>query len=80
MEFIRANGIKYWPTPAESHDLNPIENLWHELKHVTFFGKMDTNAFPFKRRNRLPSVCIRLNGSFKHLNGLLIRLNKNASV
>ena len=47
---------------------------------VTFFGKTDTNAFPFKRRNRLPSVYIRLNGSFKRLNGLLIRLKKNPSV
>ena len=44
------------------------------------FGKTDTNAFPFIRRNRLQSVYIRLNGSCKHLNGLLIRLKKFASV
>jgi len=31
--FIRDNGVNYWPTPAESPHLNPIEMLWHELKH-----------------------------------------------
>ena len=51
-----------------------------EKANVTFFGKTDTNAFPFKRRNRLPSVYIRLNGSFKRLNGLLIHLKEIASV
>jgi len=30
--FFEEKGINWWPTPPESPDANPIENLWHELK------------------------------------------------
>lgn len=34
--FFEANHINWWKMPPESSDLNPIENLWHELKEFLF--------------------------------------------
>ena len=31
-EFLEDSGVFWWHTPAESPDLNPIENLRHKLK------------------------------------------------
>lgn len=30
--WFEENGVHWWPTPPESPDLNPIENVWHQMK------------------------------------------------
>ena len=30
--FFEHNNVNWWHTPPESPDLNPSENMWHELK------------------------------------------------
>ena len=30
--FLGEKGIYWWRRPPESPDLNPIENMWHEVK------------------------------------------------
>ena len=30
--FFMDNNVNWWKTAPESPDLNPVENMWHELK------------------------------------------------
>lgn len=31
-DFFEEHGVNWWPTPPESPDMNPIENIWGSLK------------------------------------------------
>lgn len=31
-QWFQDNEVNWWPTPPESPDLNPIENVWHQMK------------------------------------------------
>uniref|UniRef100_A0A1X7U6G8 Tc1-like transposase DDE domain-containing protein n=1 Tax=Amphimedon queenslandica TaxID=400682 RepID=A0A1X7U6G8_AMPQE len=34
LSFLEQNNVNWWRTPTKWPDVNPIENLWHELKNV----------------------------------------------
>ena len=40
--FIENNNINWWKTPLESPDMNPIELVWHEMKHLRKYVKPKT--------------------------------------
>ena len=50
-KFFQANRIKVLKTPPESPDLNPIENLWHEMKHF-----IRTTAKPRNKEELLQGI------------------------
>ena len=49
--FFEENGINWWPTPPESADLNPIENLWHELKYY-----LETKVKPRSKQELIDGI------------------------
>ena len=49
-EFMESHQINWWKTPAESPDLNLIENLWHEIENLWHEMK------EFNRREVKPTV------------------------
>jgi len=48
--FFNEHGINWWRTRPESPDLNPIENVWRELKLY-----LESKVKPKRRKNSLPA-------------------------
>lgn len=48
---MEETGINWWRTPPESPDLNPIENLWHELKFY-----LETKVKPQTKQELVASI------------------------
>ena len=48
-QFFEDHGINWWPTPPESPDANPIENVWHEMK-VCMYVSIHVATRPYTYR------------------------------
>lgn len=64
-DYFRTNDVNWWPTPAESPDLNPIENVWGSMKEYLRNYYKPQNLEDLKRgikefwKKLTPSVCTR---------------------
>ena len=46
-------GINWWPTPASSTDVNPIERVWRELKYY-----IDRHVKPLSKKELVKGICL----------------------
>ena len=51
-EFYEKHQLNWWPTPASSADFNPIERVWHELKHY-----MARHVKPLTKKELVEGIC-----------------------
>ena len=73
-DFFKEHGVNWWPTPPESPDMNPIENIWGSLKQYLRNIYKPRNLDQLKEGIRqfwatlTPEVCQRYIG---HLNKVI---------
>ena len=51
--FYQEKNINWWPTPASSADLNPIERVWAELKHF-----ISRHIKPLSKKELAEGICL----------------------
>ena len=52
-EFYEQEGINWWPTPASSADINPIERVWRELKYY-----LARHVKPLSKKELVKGICL----------------------
>ena len=84
--FMEREGINWWKTPPESPDLNPIELLWHEMKHfLRTIAKPNTKdelvagITRFWRERMTPEKCCTYINHIKKVLPLVVKREGRAS-
>ena len=85
-QFMDQEGINWWKTPPEGPDQNPIELLWHELKHFlrtiakpTTKDEFIAGIARFWRERLTPVKCLTYSGHFRKVVPLVVKREGRAS-
>lgn len=83
--YLDSNKINWWPTPPESPDLNPIENVWGSLKEFLRNSYKPKNQVDLKKgifqfwKTLTPSVCAKYIGHLHRVMPEVIKQNGGPS-
>ena len=82
-QFLKEKHVNWWRTLAKSPDLNPIENLWHELKEYMWREPKNKeeliNGIKAFWRIVTPNVCVKCIRHLKKVIPKAIELKGNVT-